>query len=90
MVGQYTLYSKSGCKYCAFAKNDFLAMQKNGIDVQYLEVSLDSPEIERDFKSKHPNLTTLPQVFAPNGGHIGGYEDLTEHFKAIVDLSDWI
>lgn len=90
MNNKYTLYSKSGCKYCTFAKNDFLAMQKNGVDIRYEEINLDDEMEKEAFKARHPTLTTLPQVFAPGGDYIGGYEELTKHFSTMIDFGGWV
>lgn len=67
-----TVYTTSKCKYCIAAKQWLTS--KN---YQYQEISLDDAALREDFKSRNPQLRTVPQIFV-DGELIGGYQDLVK------------
>lgn len=69
------IYSADWCGYCQKAKQ-LLKETK----VTFNEINIDeNPEERETLKSQ--GLRTIPQVFGPNGDHIGGYEDLVEYLN---------
>ena len=70
---QVSLFTKPGCPHCARAKD--LLSQKG---LQYEELTL-GDEISISAMRAITNADTVPQVFI-DGKHIGGADDLAEHF----------
>lgn len=84
-MNPYKVYSKNSCIYCVKAKN-FL----NAKGISYDEIQLDTDDLRLEFKQEFPNLKTVPQIFkynveTENYSHIGGYEELIEHFRVISE-----
>jgi glutaredoxin len=76
-IGKYTIYSKSGCKFCDKAKI-YLSL----IDKEYVEIPCDEYLLNRDaflaFIRGKTNTAhrTFPMIFDSEGNFIGGYTEL--------------
>ena len=71
----YAVISASGCKWCDLAVEE-LRSRREEIDVLNLS---DRPALRNLFKMA--GLTQVPQIFSPEGDHIGGYHELRALFK---------
>jgi len=68
----YTIITRNNCKYCDMAK----AMLKNhGINFTTYNVEEASSKWVLSLM-KEANIKTVPQVFATDGGLVGGYREL--------------
>ena len=72
----WTIVTRSQCNFCDSAK----ALLKGRVET-YTLYSVDS------FSSKwvltlvkQAGYTTVPQIFKPDGTHVGGYRELKEYF----------
>lgn len=73
-MAEFTVYSKTTCKYCTMAKR---LLEKHGR--AYREVNIeDLPGLRSIILDA--GYTTVPIIFV-NGLYIGGYEDLTERLE---------
>jgi glutaredoxin len=72
-MGFYTVFSKSGCDWCEMAVEDLYAMGERPIIHM----------VDKDHALRTlllmAGLKTVPQVFSPEGYHIGGYSDLVDY-----------
>ena len=75
-----TVYTKSACGYCRLAK---ALLRDKG--VKFYEISLNE-ELRRKAFFKKKNIKTLPQIQLDNE-MVGGYTELWNMFKPIVDYS---
>lgn len=73
------VFSKPGCPYCVAAKQ--LLVKKNN---PYTERDITRREHWDEIKSRVPGFRAVPQVFL-DGQHIGGFDDLSLHFKRLAD-----
>ena len=71
----YKIYTKDLCGYCTMAKQIF----KNK-ELEYEEIHVDG-NAQALAHLRLNNLRTVPQIYDPNGNHIGGYMELREHLK---------
>ena len=71
----YTIYSKSGCIYCDAAMD---LMEKNNLE--YKEVKVDRDPLALAYMQSN-NFKTVPQIYDPEGNHVGGYYD----FKKTIE-----
>ena len=70
-----TIYSKNNCIYCSKAKT----LVKNlGLEYEEKIVTKDL-SIDELYKVLGKQVRTIPQIVM-NGTHIGGYNELKEHF----------
>lgn len=70
----YTIITRDQCNFCDSAKAVL-----RGRGFSYTEYNVQSPSSRWVLTlMKKTNLTTVPQVFSPNGDHIGGYTELKE------------
>lgn len=74
------VFTKPGCPYCVAAKQ--LLVKKN---IPYTERDITRREHWDEIKSRVPGFRTVPQVFL-DGQHIGGFDDLSLHFKRLADV----
>jgi len=72
MFNNVEIYSKSNCVYCDKAKHYFIQN-----DINYVEHSVEIPEVFEQLLGRNPNARTMPQIFI-NDELIGGYTDLIE------------
>jgi glutaredoxin len=71
----YVIVTRNQCSFCDTAK----AILKSA-KLQYTEYNVQSPSSKWILTLiKKANMTTVPQIFAPDGTHIGGYTELKEH-----------
>ncbi len=84
--GQITVYSISGCPFCAEAKS---TLKEQGLP--FVEVSVDKyPVRVRDWLHRRTLQMSVPQIFF-NERHVGGNDDLQElvadgkKFRKVVD-----
>lgn len=75
MKGVFVVLGKENCPWCDKAEDLLI---KTGLGVLYHDI-YDHPHYLSLLKLA--NLKTVPQVFAPSGKHIGGYEDLVKHIE---------
>lgn len=79
MTKAYTVIGRQNCQFCSLALEDLTAMGEYAI---YHDITADSAMktllLMAGFK-------TVPQVFSPEGQHIGGYTDLVEHLVSDGD-----
>ena len=73
-----TIYGKPTCVFCVKAKN--LAAQYN-LKFEYLD--LDEPENTQNFKEKHGEGSTVPQIWW-NGRHVGGYQEFANEIQDTI------
>jgi len=76
MQTEYTIYGIHNCQWCDRAKS--LLTEKN-LSYKFLYIGEDISRV--DFKEKIMGVdvetrVTAPQIFHPNGKHIGGFTDL--------------
>lgn len=71
----YTIWGTETCSWCTAAK-EFLASKNEPYEFILIRSSnlMEFLELTNDAK-------TVPQIFDPLGGRIGGYEDLVEFYK---------
>lgn len=73
MMGFYTVMSRANCQWCELALEVLHETGERPI-VHY---------VDKDHSIRTlmlmAGLKTVPQVFSPEGYHIGGYEDLVEY-----------
>lgn len=74
----YTIWGRPDCIRCERAKK---FLEDVGEDYNY--ITLDTSN-SLEFFEKTKGRKTVPQVFDPSGGHIGGYEALIEYYQNIV------
>ena len=68
----YTIITRDQCNFCDTAK----ALLR-GADLPYTEFNVQSPDNKWLLTLiRQAGHTTVPQVFAPDGRHIGGYVEL--------------
>lgn len=70
------IYGRTGCVFCTKALNFCL---DKAIEYRYYNYT-DEPEKKDEMMSRNPGARTVPQVFI-NGEHVGGYNELVDHFK---------
>lgn len=74
----YTVISTNQCSWCKKAR-ELLDSRGNG----YVGIDVSNIHYNAAMRTlvKMAGFTTVPQVFAPDGTHIGGYEDLVKHLE---------
>ena len=78
-----TVYSKPNCPYCEKAK--YLL---NSLGLQYEEKTVTKDlSVEELYEALGKQVRTIPQIVI-NKDHIGGYNELKEHFinKGIINF----
>ena len=70
-----TVYSKPSCTYCEKAK---YLLKNLGLEYEEKIVTKDL-SIDELYKALGKQVRTIPQIVM-NGTHIGGYNELKEHF----------
>lgn len=78
----FFIYSKPSCPFCVKAKE---LLDQRGVEYEEIDVTLD--EVALSFIKEEMNLRTVPQIFDGNAVHIGGYDDLVEHYKQEDEVS---
>jgi glutaredoxin 3 len=74
----YVIITRNQCNFCDDAK----ALMK-GKGYQYTEYNVQSPSSKWLLTLiKQAGYTTVPQIFGPDGSHIGGYTELKEKIFA--------
>lgn len=72
----WVIVTRDQCNFCDTAK----AMMK-GAGIPYVEYNVQSSSSKWVLTLiKKAGLTTVPQIFKPDGELIGGYTELKEHF----------
>ena len=71
----YKIYSKAGCIFCDAAME---LLDKHNIKYEEIKVHMSESAINL-FKER--KWKTVPQIFDPDGKHVGGYQELRECFK---------
>lgn len=72
----WVIVTRNQCNFCDTAK----AMMK-GAGIPYVEYNVQSGSSKWVLTLlKMSGLTTVPQIFKPDGTLIGGYTELKEHF----------
>ena len=72
----WTIITRSQCNFCDSAK----ALLK-GMGESYTLYSVESPSSKWVLTLvKQAGYTTVPQIFKPDGTHVGGYRELKEYF----------
>lgn len=74
----YTVWSRPDCVWCQRAI-EFL----RGAG-EYVTIIKLSPENLDEFMARTEGAKTVPQVFAPSGYKIGGYEALVQYYTELV------
>ena len=70
----YTIITREQCNFCDSAKELL-----KGRGYTYTSYSLDSPSSRWLLTLiKEAGMTTVPQIFNPQGDHVGGYTELKE------------
>ena len=72
----WTILTRSQCNFCDSAK----ALLK-GMGESYTLYSVESLSSKWVLTmAKQAGYTTVPQIFKPDGTHVGGYRELKEYF----------
>jgi len=72
----WTIITRSQCNFCDSAK-----ALLNGRGESYTPYSVDSSSNKWVLTLvKQAGYTTVPQIFKPDGTHVGGYRELKEYF----------
>jgi len=75
----FIIYGKEGCSVCESTKK---FMDLNGFEYEYKEYGKDYDKEEILELLEYPvGPITMPQIFAPNGNHIGGFDDFLEIYQ---------
>ena len=75
----WTIIGASYCNWCHKAEDLIYSNDPSNMVTVY---EIDNKEFKwLKFFIKKANMSTVPQIFDPDGNHIGGYEDLESHFK---------
>jgi len=75
----FTIITRDQCSFCDSAK----ALLK-GADLHYTEYNVQSSSSKWVLTLiKQAGHTTVPQIFAPDGSHIGGYTELKAYLIPI-------
>ena len=74
----YTIVTRNECWFCDAAKN---LLEENALPYTQYNVQSDSSKWVLTL-IKQAGHTTVPQIFAPDGRHIGGYTELKEELTA--------
>ena len=79
-----TIYSKPNCTFCVKAKN---LVKSLGFEYEEKMFGLDFTTPEQLFEAVGKQVRTMPQIIIDNK-HIGGYNELVEHFadKKLVNF----
>jgi glutaredoxin len=73
----WVVISRNQCNFCDTAK----ALLKSN-HLSYTEYNVQSPSSKWVLTLiKQAGMTTVPQIFSPDGTHIGGYTELAKHIK---------
>ena len=71
----YIIITRNQCNFCDSAK----ALLR-GLGISYIVYNVQSNSSSWILTLlKKSDLKTVPQIFAPDGNHIGGYADLVTH-----------
>jgi len=73
---QYTIYSSPKCSYCLKAK-ELLTMK--GFDFEVIDLVAENISAADLSKKLGVAVRTVPQIVAPDGTYVGGYEDLARY-----------
>lgn len=77
----YTIITRDQCNFCDTAK----ALLR-GTNQQYVEYNVQSPSSKWVLTlMKKCDMRTVPQIFKPDGTHVGGYTELKELLDASSD-----
>lgn len=68
------IFTGPGCAYCETAK---ALLKARGL--AFTERDMTDPEVRADYAARLPRAKSIPQIFI-DGTHIGGAEDLRDHF----------
>jgi glutaredoxin len=71
----FTVISANGCKWCELAVEELRSLRE---EFEVLKIE-DRPALKRLFKMA--GFTQVPQIFSPEGDHIGGYHELRAFLK---------
>ena len=77
-MSNYHLYGQEDCNFCKQAaqlltdKNQDWVMEYVNDDAPHLRTLLGQA-----------GLSTVPQIYAPDGSYIGGYAELVQHFDPV-------
>jgi len=71
----WVIITRDECDYCSLAKK-LLALEGINYTVANLQYT---PKYQLSLM-KMAGLTTVPQVFKPDGAHVGGYTELKQMF----------
>lgn len=72
----WVIITRNQCNFCDTAKE-----LMKGAGLPYVEYNVQSPSSKWVLTlMKKAGLTTVPQIFRPDGELIGGYTELKEHF----------
>lgn len=74
-VSKVEIFTGPGCGYCVAAKQ--LLVRKG---FGFTERDVSDPKVMAEMRARLPRARTIPQIFI-NGAHIGGFDDLSEHFS---------
>ena len=70
----YVVLGRTQCKFCSDAKT-----MLRGRGLAYVSYTLDDPSSRWLLTLiREAGMTTVPQIFNPQGEHIGGYTELKE------------
>ena len=79
--GRVTVYSISGCPFCARAKSLLTE-----VGVPYVDINLDAYPERRAEVQERTGRRTVPQIFF-NDKHIGGCDELRKLVSAVINTS---
>ncbi|MFU8833997.1 glutaredoxin domain-containing protein [Roseovarius autotrophicus] len=69
------IFTGPGCSYCEAAK---ALLDARGL--AYEAHDMTDPDVRADYAARLPREKSIPQIFI-DGVHIGGAEDLRDHFN---------
>ena len=73
----FVLISRDNCSFCSMAKELIYLYNQN-----YREYNVESGSSKWVLSLLNKaGYKTVPQIYAPDGKHIGGYEELIEYLK---------
>ena len=71
----FTIFSRDVCVFCDRAKATL-----SQLGYEYQEINIQQHKWALDL-IKRSGFTTVPQIYSPNGDHIGGYTELGDFLK---------
>jgi len=73
----WVMITRNQCNFCDTAKEVL-----KGAKIDYVEYNIESTSSKwLLYLLKRSSITTVPQIFKPDGTHLGGYTELKEYIN---------